>query len=308
MKLLTRLTLGYSLLLALAPVIFAENVPRGSDRSANIPRMQQPPALEDFVTMEPSPRMAGKMARIEGFRQWIPHDGDPVSQRTVAYLGYDDKNFYAVFVCFDKEPGKIRAHLGHRDDVWDDDFVDIWIDSFHDHRRAYEFVVNPLGLQGDGLATDNNEDFSFDTVWDSRGQINQQGWVAWFSIPFKSLRFTKAPVQTWGITLQREIHRANEKSFWPYTSHREEGIIAQNGEIRGMENISPGRNMQFIPYGLFRSFRGLDLRDPNLPRFDSRSAKIDGGLDSKFIIKDSLVLDTTIEPDFSQVESDDPQV
>ncbi|PYX53122.1 MAG: hypothetical protein DMG73_21120, partial [Acidobacteria bacterium] len=113
---------------------------------------------------------------------------------------------------------------------------------------------------------------------------------------------------TWGITLQREIHRANEKSFWPYTSHREEGIIAQNGEIRGMENISPGRNMQFIPYGLFRSFRGLDLRDPNLPRFDSRSAKIDGGLDSKFIIKDSLVLDTTIEPDFSQVESDDPQV
>ena len=168
MKLLTRLTLGYSLLLGLAPVIFAENVPRGSDRSANIPRMQQPPALEDFVTMEPSPRMAGKMARIEGFRQWIPHDGDPVSQRTVAYLGYDDKNFYAVFVCFDKEPGKIRAHLGHRDDVWDDDFVDIWIDSFHDHRRAYEFVVNPLGLQGDGLATDNNEDFSFDTVWDSR--------------------------------------------------------------------------------------------------------------------------------------------
>src|SRR5882724_13037941 len=124
MKLIIRLVFGYSLLVALIPALLGENRPSvSSDRSANIPRMQQAPVLEDFVTMEPSPRMAGKMARIEGFRQWIPHDGDPVSQRTVAFLGYDDKNFYAVFVCFDNEPGKIRDHLGHRDDIWDDDFV-----------------------------------------------------------------------------------------------------------------------------------------------------------------------------------------
>jgi len=310
MDLLTRILLCGSLLLAPAWAAAADDGPviGTSDRSATIPRMERPPTIEDFLTMEPSPRLAGKMARIEGFRQWIPHDGEPVSQRTVAYLGYDSKNFYAVFVCFDKEPGKIRAHLGHRDDIWDDDFVDVWIDSFHDHRRAYEFVVNPLGLQGDGLATDNNEDFSFDTVWDSRGQITPEGWVAWMAIPFKSLRFSNAPVQTWGITLQRDIRRASEKSFWPYTTQRQQGIIAQNGDMRGMENISPGRNLQFIPYGLFRSFRGLDLRDPNAPRFDSRTAKLDGGLDSKFIIKDSLVLDTTVEPDFSQVESDQPQV
>ena len=285
-----------------------EPVIRVSDRSVTIPRMEQAPTIEDFLTMEASPRMAGKMARIDGFRQWIPHDGEPVSQRTVAYLGYDSKNFYAVFVCFDNEPDKIRAHLGRRDDIWDDDFVDVWIDSFHDHRRAYEFVVNPMGVQGDGLATDNSEDFSFDTVWDSRGQIMKEGWVAWMAIPFKSLRFSNASRQTWGITLQREIHRANEKSFWPYTTRREEGIIAQNGDLQGMENISPGRNMQFIPYGLLRSFRGLDLRDPGAPRFDSRSAKLDGGVDSKLIIKRSLVLDATLEPDFSQVESDQPQV
>jgi len=310
MDLLTRILLGGSLLLAPAWAAAADDGPviSASDRSVTIPRMEQPPTIEDFPTMAPSPRLAGKMARIEGFRQWIPHDGEPVSQRTVAYLGYDSKSFYAVFVCFDKEPGKIRAHLGHRDDIWDDDFVAVWIDSFHDHRRAYEFVVNPLGLQGDGLATDNNEDFSFDTVWDSRGQITKEGWVAWIAIPFKSLRFSDDPVQIWGITLQRDIRRASEKSFWPYTTSRQSGIIAQNGDMKGIENISPGRNLQFTPYGLFRSFRGLDLRDPNAPRFDSRTAKLDGGLDSKFIIKDSLVLDTTVEPDFSQVESDQPQV
>ena len=293
--------------LMLGVLLSANEIPLNS-RSVNIPHVEQPPRLEDYITMEPNPAVAGKMARIEGFRQWIPHDGEPVSQRTVVYLGYDDKNFYAVYVCYDNEPSKIRAHLGRRDDIWDDDFADIWIDSFHDHRRAYEFVVNPFGVQGDGLATDSNEDFSFDTVWYSRGQITNEGWVAWFAIPFKSLRFTKSAVQTWGITLQREIHRSNEKSFWPYTSKKQEGIISQNGDLQGMENISPGRNMQFIPYGLLRSFRDLDLRDPNNPKFVSRDAKVDGGVDAKFVIKDSLVLDATVEPDFSQIESDQPQV
>src|SRR3989442_422380 len=285
-----------------------EPIIRVSDRSVTIPRMEQAPTIEDFLTMEASPRMAGKMARIEGFRQWIPHDGEPVSQRTVAYLGYDSNTYYAVFVCSDKDPDKIREHCGRRDDIWDDDFVDVWIDSFHDHRRAYEFVVNPMGLQGDGLAPDKSEDLSFDPVWDCRGRMMREGRVAGMAIPFKSLRFRNGSRQTWGITLQREIHRANEKSFWPYTTRREEGIIAQNGDLQGMENISPGRNMQFIPYGLLRSFRGLDLRDPGAPRFDSRSAKLDGGVDSKLIIKRSLVLDATLEPDFSQVESDQPQV
>jgi hypothetical protein len=306
MRAITRIVVFCGVLLPAC--MWAADTPIVSDRSISIPRLQQAPRLEDYVSMHPTPAVVGKMAKVEGFRQWTPHDGEPVSQRTIAYLGYDDKNFYAVFICFDNEPGKIRAHLGRRDDIWDDDFVDVWIDSFHDHRRAYEFVVNPLGIQGEGLATDNNEDFSFDTVWYSRGQITSQGWVAWFAIPFKSLRFTKSPVQTWGVTLQREIHRSNEKSFWPYTTKRQEGIIAQNGEMGGMEHISPGRNFQFVPYGLFRSFRDLDLRDPNFPRFNSSAAKVDGGLDAKFIIKDSLVLDTTVEPDFSQIESDDPQV
>src|SRR5438105_13860945 len=164
MRSIIYLVLRYCLLLALVPILFAANGPGSPDRSAAIPRIQQPPTLEDFLTMEPSPRIAGKMARIEGFRQWTPHDGQPVSQRTIAYLAYDDKNFYAVFVCFDNEPCKILAHLVHRDDILDDDFVDIWIDSFHYHHRAYEFVDYPLGLLGVAFATVNSKDFSFDTV------------------------------------------------------------------------------------------------------------------------------------------------
>src|SRR5207302_281648 len=222
MNLLTRILPCGLTLTALASFSFADEpaVIRTSDHSVTIPRVDQPPAIEDFLTMDPSPRMAGKMARVEGFRQWIPHDGQPVSQRTVAYLAFDSKNFYAVFICFDNEPNQIRAHLGHRDDIWDDDFVDIWIDSFHDHRRAYEFVVNPLGLQGDGLATDSNEDFSFDTLWYSRGQITKQGWVAWFAIPFKSLRFPKARVPTCVTPVFRALTPAplNSTAAWIQSS------------------------------------------------------------------------------------------
>ena len=113
MKLITRIPLGRSVVLALVSFSVAsleakEPVNRPTERAVNIPHMQQAPTIEDFLTMEPSPRMAGKMARIEGFQQWIPHEGEPVSQRTVAYLGYDSKNFYAVFVCFDKEPNKCQ--------------------------------------------------------------------------------------------------------------------------------------------------------------------------------------------------------
>ncbi len=277
-----------------------------------IPRINSAPKLEDFLTMQPSPAWQGKLAKVDDFRQWRPKDGAPSTQKTVAYLGYDTKNLYVVFVCFDTDPKAIRAHLTARDNVFTagDDFVDVWLDTFHEHHRMYEFQVNPLGVQGDGIddETNNNEDFTFDTVWDSRGKITKDGYVVWMAIPFKSLRFTNADVQTWGILLQRDITRNAEKTFWPNVTQNIAGLASQSADMSGIEAIPPGRNMQFIAYGLFRSFRGLDLRNPSVPGFTAKTAKMDGGLDSKFILHKSLVLDFTVEPDFSQIESDQPQV
>lgn len=278
--------------------------------SLNIPRVSKAPALEDFFSMEPNAEWEGKLAVARDFRQWRPKDGAPSTQKTVAYLGYDDKNLYVVFVCFDSDPRAIRAHLTPRDQVFGDDFVDVWLDTFHERHRMYEFQANPLGVQGDGIddETNSNEDFTFDTVWYSRGKLTPEGYVVWIAIPFKSLRFSNADVQTWGILLQRDITRNSEKTFWPRVTQNIAGLASQSADAHGLEHIAPARNMQFIPYGLFRSFRGLDLRDPSTPHFASRTAKGDGGLDSKFILKDSLVLDFTVEPDFSQIESDQPQV
>jgi hypothetical protein len=279
-----------------------------------IPRLSRAPSIDDFTTMKPSGEVAGQMTRVTGFVQRNPHDGAPVSQRTEAYLGYDQKNLYVVFVCFDA-PGKVRGHLARREDVIDDDTVEVMLDTFHDRRRAYAFQINPLGVQWDAIWSETpheevggNFDTSWDTVWYSQGRLTPEGYVAWMAIPFKSLRFPPDREQSWGVILYRGIVRENEDSFWPEISQRFEGRLGQAATLTGLEGISPGRNIQLIPYGLLNSFRDLDARDPNDPHFENRAIGGTFGLDSKIILNDSFVLDLTANPDFSQVESEEPQV
>ena len=274
-----------------------------------IPRIDIAPKLEDFVEMKPSPAFEGKLASVSGLIQRVPTDGAPSTQRTDVYLGYDSKNLYAIFVAFDTEPSKIRARLSRREDIFDDDSVEIMLDTFHDHRRAYSFLVNPMGVQADALWTEDvGFDFSFDTIWESQAKLTERGYLVWMAIPFRSLRFASNDPQTWGIILNRGLPRSNEDTFWPPYSSRIQGRLNQEGAVTGLSSISPGRNLQFIPYGIFRSFRELDLRDPNRPVFDQRHAYGRVGLDAKSVLKDKFVLDATINPDFSQVESDEPQV
>ncbi|MFQ5694356.1 MAG: DUF5916 domain-containing protein [Terriglobia bacterium] len=324
--------LGGSVVLLLAVLVSAPallgaapgiNVPRPVQA---IPRVERPPTLEDFLDMKPNGEMEGTLAKVEGFIQREPSDGAPSSQRAEAYLGYDDKNLYVIFVAFDSEPAKIRARMVPREDFRGDDFVQVLLDTFHDERRAYSFMANPFGIQRDALFTEGGGrrggrgrgrggggcrgsfDFSFDTLWYSKGKLTDQGYLVWMAIPFKSLRFPSNRQQSWGILLYRNIPRVNEEAFWPHCSSRIEGRLNQAAALRGLENISPGRNIQLIPFGVFRSFRALDTRDDLAPQFVRDRADADVGLDAKFVFKDSLVVDVAMNPDFSQVESDEPQV
>ncbi|MGA7335564.1 MAG: DUF5916 domain-containing protein [Candidatus Sulfotelmatobacter sp.] len=276
--------------------------------------MTRAPALEDFLGMKPEGEIALQMAKVTGFVQRNPHDGEKVSEETAAYLGYDEKNLYIVFVCFD-DPKKVRARMSAREDIADDDEVAVMFDTFHDRRRAYEFQTTPLGVQWDAIYTEasrdetgGNWDTSWDTVWDSRGKVTSRGFVVWMSIPFKSLRFPATKQQEWGIILYRGIIRKNEDSFWPEISSRVEGRLGQAATLYGLEGISPGRSIELIPYGIMRGFRSLDTRDPYNPFFQGAEAQGQAGMDAKFVIHDHFVLDLTANPDFSQVESEDPQI
>ena len=289
-----------SLLVASPPPTFGQ---------VHIPRVPSPPPLEEFLRMKPSPAWEGKMAKVDRFIQRTPSDGEPTTHPTAAYLGYDDKNLYVIFVCFDNEPQKVRARLSHREDVFDDDEVEVMLDTFHDHRRSYAFFSNALGVQADALWTEGQGfDPSFDTVFDTEAKLTPEGFVVRFAIPFRSLRFASNDPQTWGILLNRDTKRDNEEAYWPQYSSRISGRLNQEGDATGLENISPGHNFQLIPYGIFRSFRQLDLRDLDHPTFSQRDAYGQIGLDAKAVVKDKFVLDATANPDFSQIESDDPQV
>ncbi|MGB6479111.1 MAG: DUF5916 domain-containing protein, partial [Candidatus Sulfotelmatobacter sp.] len=276
--------------------------------------MSRAPTLEDFLSMNPEGEVALQMAKVTGFVQRNPHDGEKVSEETAAYLGYDQKNLYVVFVCFD-DPKKVRARMSPREDIADDDEVAVMFDTFHDRRRAYEFQTTPLGVQWDAIYTEasrdetgGNFDTSWDTVWDSRGKVTSRGFVVWMAIPFKSLRFPATKQQEWGIILYRGIVRKNEDSFWPEISSRLQGRLGQAATLYGLEGISPGRSIDLIPYGIMRGFRSLDTVDPYNPFFQNATAQGQAGMDAKFVIHDHFVLDLTANPDFSQVESEDPQI
>src|SRR6267143_1335348 len=191
-----------------------------------IPRIETPPSLSDFEDMQPSVRVAGQMVKVTGFIAREPADGAVPTQTTDVYLAYDEHNLYAVFVCFDQEPEKIRARMTRREDIFSDDSVEIMVDTFHDARRAYAFATNPFGIQWDALWTEgsirNNSpadfsgfDPSFDTVWRSEGHLTKNGYLVLMAIPFKSLRFPNTDEQEWGLILNRAIPRTNENLLWP---------------------------------------------------------------------------------------------
>jgi hypothetical protein len=265
-----------------------------------VPRVTRAPKLADLANG--TPREAEVAVSV--FRQFDPHDGDPISQPTVAYLSYDDKNLYVGWICKD-DPSKIYARLAPRKQIDLDDRVTINIDTFADHKHAYWFDVNPYGIQYDGRTTDGiGDDPSWESVWYSEGKITEDGYVVLETIPFKSLRFPRAEKQIWYICLARFINRNNEMSMWPFISHA--GLpqfVGQFAPIEIDQDISPGRNLQFIPYGLGSMDNFLDP----LTGFEQQSEH-HAGLDAKAVIRDALTLDMALNPDFSEIGTDDPKV
>ena len=251
------------------------------------------------------------MARADGFVQREPDNGMPASQETIVYTAYDSRNLYVVFLAYDSEPELIRANLAPRENIGDDDSVGVLIDTFNDQRTAYGFGSSPLGVQVDGrwseIAKQSNWDTSFEAVWYTDTRLTDAGYMVKMTIPLRNLRFPLTEGQQWRIMFERRIPRSSEQSHWPRYLSTVEGRLNQAAVLNGVRNVSPGRNIQLIPFAFARDFDVLDARASGGPAFNDDSEE-NIGLDAKFVFQDSLVLDATLNPDFSQVESDEPQV
>jgi hypothetical protein len=305
--------LSFEPLVALRAALFAAAVLAAglvAAQELDIPLVAEPPVLADFVSMAPSAAVRSRYAVATDFTQRQPQNGAPSSQRTDVYLGYDSRNLYAVFVAFDSDPAAVRANLAPRENIENDDRVGLLIDTFDDQRTAYGFRSSPLGVQWDGRwleVSRGGYDSSYEAVWYTDAQLTEGGYVVMMTIPFRTMRFPETLEQRWRIQFERLIPRASEESFWPAYSQSIDGRLNQAAVLNGVRDVSPGRNILLTPYAFVRSFDVLDPTLPGGPGFDEGTEN-EIGLDAKIVLRDSFVLDMTLNPDFSQVESDQPQV
>jgi len=272
-----------------------------------VPLISDAIRLSDFASMEPRPDLKGKLLHISGFIQNSPRDGESATEDTEVWLGYTKSALYIVFICHDRHPDQIRGHLARRENILNDDNVSVLLDPFQDRRKGILFTVNPAGVQADAAWTDNvNTDYSYDQVWDSDGRVTPQGWMALMAIPFRSLRF-RPHGEDWGVVFGRNFPRNSETDNWPRIAAGISGTLSQEGTLHGIEGVTGSHNMQINPYALGQNERTLETIDPLDPYFSSRRLESTAGGEVKAILKDSIVFDATINPDFSDVESDQPQ-
>ena len=237
-----------------------------------------------------------------------PRDGAAVSQPTTAYLSYDDLNLYVAFIAKD-DPSLIRARVAKRKQILTDDRVTINIDTFHDHRHAYWFDVNPYAIQLDGITTDGyGDDFSWEGLWYTESKITEDGYVVLITVPFKTLRFPDTA--TTGVGRHaRPLHPAQQRIRDVAVHHAPEAAavcraIRAHGRAR---EYFAGQEHAVHSLRTVIGSRYLDNPAGGVPQMVTEPG-LRGGLDAKVVIKDALTLDLTLNPDFSQVESDEPQV
>ncbi len=245
--------------------------------------------------------------------EWSPGDNAEPPVATTALLTYDTEHLYIAFRAEDPEPGQIRAHLMDRDQIAtfvQDDHVTVMIDTFNDERRAVQFRINPLGVQADAIFSevDGIEDFSWDIIWDSAGQITSWGYAVEIALPFKQLRFPRTDgVQTWGVELGRSYPRSNRHRIAANLRDRDRScLLCQVDKVTGFEGLESGRNLEFDPT---LTVSRTDVRE-EFPDGDF----VDGGEDfepgvsMRWGITPNVSLNATINPDFSQVEADVAQL
>ena len=276
-------------------------------REYRVPLLSDGLKLSDFAGMKPRPELKDKLLKITGFIQNSPHDGQVATEETEVWLGYTKSTFYLVFICYDHHANLIRGHLARRENIFSDDNVSVLFDPFQDHRKGVLFTVNPAGVQADAAWTDGQgQDYSYDQVWDSEGQVTSDGWMALMAIPFRSLRFRPGG-SNWGVVFGRNFPRNSETDNWPRIAANVSGTLTQEATLKGIEGVTGSHNLQINPYSLGQNERTLDTIDPLNPYWSSRHLEATAGGELKAVLKDKIVFDATVNPDFSDIESDQPQ-
>jgi len=232
-----------------------------------------------------------------------PDENTAPSQKTKFKIIYDQKFLYIGVRCYDDEPDKIVERLSRRDG-FQGDWVGVFIDSYNDERTSFNFIVTAAGVKGDEFLTDNgnNSDDSWNPIWYTKTNIDEEGWTAEMKIPLSQLKFGKSKEQSWGLEVMRKLFRKEERYVWQRIPREVAGFVSEFGELNGLIDIEPQKQIEIQPYTITK-LKTFEAEEGN-PFQDGNDFNINGGLDAKIGITNDLTLDLTVNPDFGQVEAD----
>ena len=277
-------------------------------------RVEEAPVLDGDVLNDPVWQDA---PAIEGFWQTTPDEGEPATEQTIVRVVYTDEAFHLSVVCYTADPSKIIVSEARRDgQLQNIDSFQFVLDTYKDTQNGFVFGTSPAGIEYDAqISNEGAGQFGFagqqagsmgglnlnwDGAWDVATAIGDYGWSAEFAIPFRTLRFPKESVQTWGVNFQRNIKHNNEIAYWAklprqYNLYR----VSMAGTLEGLEVPNP-RNLKIMPYALGQT---------SVDRIgDAGGESGDVGVDVKYSITPSVALDLTVNTDFAQVEVDEEQI
>lgn len=264
-----------------------------------VPRAAAPPVIDGKLD---DPVWATAL-KLTDFKTFKPDFGKEPSQKTEGYILYDAENIYFGFRAYDSDPKKIKAAMSKRDAMGSDDYCGVFLDTFNTSQSAYAFMVNPFGIQGDGILNQSgNMDEKFDMVWYSKGQIDDQGYTAEIRVPLQSIRFPGNKEIIMSAFFFRQIVRTSEMDSSP-AYYPEKGAALSQGQPVILSDLKYRRLIEFLPavtHSLhYAADQGALKRDEN---------KTDFSLTAKVGLTSDLTLDGAVNPDFSQVESDAGQI
>ena len=300
--------LACSLLAAcsLLPVSFA-TFAQSLEADFAIPRVSSAPNIDGRVE---AAEWAGA-TRMLLDKEFDPTPGDPARVRTEAFIMEDGDTLYIAFVAEDPDPEQIRAFYRDRDQIGGTDFVGVALDTFNDEARAFEFITSPLGVQFDAINDDlsGDEDDSWNALWDSEGQITDTGYMVEMAIPFKQLRFPSGKQEKiWGVRFIRDYPRDRRYRFSESNVDKNVScFVCQFQKASGFADVEPGRNIEVVP-----TLTASGQRSRPAPawggQWSDTETETEAGVDLRWGINQDMYLNATLNPDFSQVETDEAQL
>jgi hypothetical protein len=288
-----------------SPTASAPSGPRATATAASASRAIVAPVL-DGRTDDPAWATAQV---IDQFLEYDPNEGKESRFKTEVRVTYDDKNLYVLARMYDPAPDSIISLLSRRDVRTQSEQLKLVIDSYHDKKTGFEFITNPAGVKRDFyVSNDNNEDDSWDAVWEVGTKVDSVGWVAEFRIPFSQIRYAPGNDQTFGLLIVRDVARTGERISWPLLKRNVQGYVSQAGELSGIGQLPTPRRLEILPYTVLKSStRDFGAAQLGGGRY-SHPNNVTFGADLKYGLSSNLTLDATINPDFGQVEADPAQL